>query len=124
MDLPNTRLRRDDPRPMASSPLIVVPIASAVVLGAVKPWPGQGGACGKVGATANPSKGPSVRRIGCNKQTNEGEENALLRWRNPLTRKAPYKACSAFTRVAACTLARSPYIVTRYPKASAISLPP
>src|SRR5437660_7828591 len=30
MDLPNTRLRRDDPRPMASSPLIVVPIASSV----------------------------------------------------------------------------------------------
>jgi hypothetical protein len=29
-----------------------------------------------------------------------------------------------FTRVAACTLARSPYIVTRYPKASATSLPP
>jgi hypothetical protein len=25
MDLPNTRLRRDDSRPMASSPLIVVP---------------------------------------------------------------------------------------------------
>jgi hypothetical protein len=30
MDLPNTRLRRDDSRPMASSPLIVVPIASSV----------------------------------------------------------------------------------------------
>jgi hypothetical protein len=30
MDLPNTRLRRDDPRPMASPPLIVVPIASSV----------------------------------------------------------------------------------------------
>ena len=30
MDLPNTRLWRDDPRPMASSPLIVVPIASSV----------------------------------------------------------------------------------------------
>jgi hypothetical protein len=30
MDLPNTRLWRDDPRPMASSPLIVIPIASSV----------------------------------------------------------------------------------------------
>jgi hypothetical protein len=30
MDLPNTRLRRDASRPMASSPLIVVPIASSV----------------------------------------------------------------------------------------------
>ena len=29
------------------------------------------------------------------------------------------EACSAFTRVTACTLALSPYIVTRYPKASA-----
>jgi hypothetical protein len=35
-----------------------------------------------------------------------------------------FEACSAFTRVAACTLALSPYFVTRYPKASAISLPP
>ena len=35
-----------------------------------------------------------------------------------------FEACSAFTRVAACTLARSPYFVTRYPKASDISLPP
>ena len=36
-----------------------------------------------------------------------------------------FEACSAFTRVTACTLAlSSPYIVTRYPKASATSLPP
>jgi hypothetical protein len=28
-----------------------------------------------------------------------------------LTRSAPYKACSAFTRVTACTLTLSPYIV-------------
>src|SRR5450759_1466695 len=35
-----------------------------------------------------------------------------------------FEACSAFTRVTACTLALSPYFVTRYPKASAISLPP
>src|SRR5713101_6613410 len=35
-----------------------------------------------------------------------------------------FEACSAFTRVAACTLALSPYFVTRYPKASAILLPP
>src|SRR2546429_789337 len=34
-----------------------------------------------------------------------------------------FEACSAFTRVTACTLALSPYIVTRYPKASATSLP-
>ena len=35
-----------------------------------------------------------------------------------------FEACSAFTRVAACTLARSPYFVARYPKASEISSPP
>src|SRR6202023_2056246 len=35
-----------------------------------------------------------------------------------------FEACSAFTRVAACTLARPPYFVTRYPKASDISSPP
>src|SRR6516165_6386975 len=35
-----------------------------------------------------------------------------------------FEACSAFTRVAACTLARSPFFVTRYPKASDISSPP
>ena len=35
-----------------------------------------------------------------------------------------FEVCSAFTRVTACTLALSPYFVTRYPKASAISLPP
>ena len=44
--------------------------------------------------------------------------------KSALTENAPYKACSAFTRVTACTLALSPYIVTRYPKASATSLPP
>ena len=35
-----------------------------------------------------------------------------------------FEACSAFTRVTACTLALSPSIVTRYPKASATSSPP
>src|SRR5580693_4609767 len=34
-----------------------------------------------------------------------------------------FEVCSAFTRVAACTLARSP-IRDRYPKASDISSPP
>jgi hypothetical protein len=35
-----------------------------------------------------------------------------------------FDACSAFTRVTACTLARPPYFVARlFPKASATSLP-
>ena len=35
-----------------------------------------------------------------------------------------FEACSAFTRVTACTLAPSPYFVTVSPKASTVSLPP
>jgi hypothetical protein len=36
-----------------------------------------------------------------------------------------FEACSAFTRVTACTLAASPYFVTRWsPEASTASLPP
>jgi hypothetical protein len=34
----------------------------AVVLGAVKVWPGTGGACGKVGATANLDSSCARRR--------------------------------------------------------------
>jgi hypothetical protein len=86
MDLPNTRLRRDDPRPMASSPLIVPDrVKRAVVLGAVKVWPGQGGACAKVGATANLDGSCARRRerrahrdeetaLRSNKETDEGEK--------------------------------------------------
>jgi hypothetical protein len=88
MDLPNTRLRRDDPRPMASSPLIVVPIASSVPSRSEpsKVWPGQGGACGKVGTTANLDGGSCARRgeqwarrdeetaVRSNKETDEGEK--------------------------------------------------
>ena len=64
MDLPNTSLRRDDPRPKAGSPLIVIPISTkrAVVLGAVKVWPGKLGACRKVGATANLDSSCARRR--------------------------------------------------------------
>jgi hypothetical protein len=70
MDLPNTRLWRDDPRPMASSPLIVVPTASsdAVVLEAVKVWPGKAGVRRKVGArptlTAPARAGFAILRVG------------------------------------------------------------
>ena len=35
-----------------------------------------------------------------------------------------FEACSAFTRVTACTLALPPYFVARIPKASTVSLPP
>ncbi len=76
MDLPNTRLWRDDPRPMASSPLIVVPTASsdAIVLEAVKVWPGKAGVRRKVGATANLDSS-CARRL-CN-TAGRGEETGF-----------------------------------------------
>src|ERR1700730_241247 len=53
-----------EPRPKAGSPLIVIPIAlsDAVVLEAVKVWPGKPGACRKVGATANLDSSCARRR--------------------------------------------------------------
>ena len=45
-------------------------VKRVVVLGAVKVWPGQGGACGKVGATAN-LDGPCARR---REQSARGDE--------------------------------------------------
>ena len=86
MDLPNTRLWRDDPRPMASSPLIVVPtdIKPAVVLEAVKVWPGKAGARRKVGATANLDSS-CARRL-CN-TAGRGEETGFPRRTKKLTRK-------------------------------------
>jgi hypothetical protein len=76
MDLPNTRLWRDDPRAMAGSPLIVVPdrIKRAVVLGAVKVWPGKAGVRRKVGATANLDSS-CARRL-CN-TAGRGEETRI-----------------------------------------------
>jgi hypothetical protein len=52
------------PRPKASSPLIVIPTepSGAIVLEAVKVWPGKGGACRKVGTTANLDSSCARRR--------------------------------------------------------------
>jgi len=44
--------------------------------------------------------------------------------RERLTLIRIFEACFAFICAAACTLALSPYIVTRYPEASATSSPP
>jgi len=54
MDLPNTRLWRDDPRPAGKLPSDRRPdrIKRAVVLEAVKVWPGKATVRRKVGATA------------------------------------------------------------------------
>ena len=130
MDLPNTRLWRDDPRPMASPPLIVVPtdIKPAVVLEAVKVWPGKAEYAARLGRrptlTAPARAGFAILRVGAKNGIPRRTKKLIESARNRLTIKAPYKACSAFTRVTACTLALPPYIVARYPKASATSLPP
>jgi len=55
--------------------------------------------------------GAKKRDFKSNKETGMKEVESGVKY--GLTSKAPYKACSAFTRVTACTLALSPYIVTR-----------
>jgi hypothetical protein len=75
----------------AGSPLIVIPTASssAIVLRAVKVWPSKGGACRKVGATANLDSSCARRPersagrdeetgFRSNKETDEGRKDALL----------------------------------------------
>src|SRR6266404_2231210 len=57
-------------------------------------------------------------------RTDRGRRGLLLLHRSGLSPHTPCRSPGALTRVAACTLARSPYFVTRYPKASDISSPP
>src|SRR5947209_18965473 len=57
-------------------------------------------------------------------RTDRGRRGLLLLHRSGLSPHTPCQSPGALTRVAACTLARSPYFVTRYPKASDISSPP
>src|SRR6267143_5230802 len=105
---------------MASSPLIIVPTTTSVaaVLVPVKARPGNDGACGQGRATADLDR-PCARRpqhvwVGAKKQDSKSNKETGMKekWRTVknvcLTSKAPYKACSAFTRVTACTLALSP----------------
>src|SRR5258708_4591042 len=90
MDLPNTRLRRDDSRPMASSPLIVVPIASSVPSCSEPSRYGLARAehaerlVRRPTLTAPASDGLALLRIGTkkrafrsNKETDEGQKHAL-----------------------------------------------
>ena len=53
-----------------------------------------------------------------------GRRGLLTLHRSGLSPHTPCRSPGALTRVTACTLALSPYIVTRYPEASAISLSP
>ena len=74
MDLPNTRLWRDDPRPDGKLPSDRRPdrIKRAVVLEAVKVWPGKGGVRRKVGRrptlTAPARAGFTILRVGTKKR--------------------------------------------------------
>jgi len=108
MDLPNTRLWRDDPRPMASSPLIVIPVASSVPSCSerVKVWPGKGGECGKIGATVNLVRAPALRR---EQKRESGRRNGVeVEQRNRRRRKKDEPRCR--NCVAARMLAESPTV--------------
>ena len=72
----------------AGSPQIVIPdrIKRAVVLGAVKVWPGKVGECCKVGATANLDSS-CARRL-CN-AAGRGEETGLQIEQRNRSRKMP-----------------------------------
>src|SRR6059058_1874085 len=49
-------------------------------------------------------------------RTDRGRRGLLLLHRSGLSPHTPCQSPGALTRVAACTLARSPYLVTRYPQ--------
>ena len=90
-------------RAQSGLPLIVIPTAAsrAVVLEAVKVWPGTGGHAARLArrptltapARADVSKarvGTKKRAFRSNKETGEKKQDAPP-WRNSLTKKAPYK---------------------------------
>jgi hypothetical protein len=101
MDLPNTRLRRDDSRPMASSPLIVVPIASSVPSCSEPSRYGLARAehaerlVRRPTLTAPARDGLALLRIGTkkrafrsNKETDEGQKTCVA-LPNPLDKRSP-----------------------------------
>src|SRR6478672_2754520 len=94
VDLPNTRLWRDDPRPMASSPLLVNATWLSPRLNSPR-VSGQPARCEPIGGDHAP------------RQRNLREVQSHVD-RNRLTSDAPYKACSGFTHVTACRIAQSP----------------
>ena len=98
LDPPNTRSWRDDPRPESGLPSDRHPDRTkrAVVLEAVKVWPGKTRVCRKVGVTANLDSS-CARRL-CN-TAGRGEETGLqaeqrnrsrkMRALKPLDKKRP-----------------------------------
>src|SRR3954449_7224943 len=120
LNLPNTRLWRDDPRPMASSPLIVDARLSPSNCARGS---GQRSVCSgnRDGWSARPSQqGDRAASAACD-TPKAGSKNASSQVRNDghgqveshlgrnrLTSDAPYKACSGFTRVTARWIAQPP----------------
>ena len=125
VDRPNTRVWRDDPRPMASSPLIVDArlspsnLSSSLRAGFDDARARQRGySVGATKPTGRPCRQCTLR---CS-QGSQGWKLKLLRqgperWqcqveshlgRNRLTSDAPYKASSGFTRVTARWIAQPP----------------
>ena len=86
MDLPNTRLRRDDPRPMASSP-------RTVSLSRLR------SSASRRHLDRDDRSAPACRRAPIT-----GAQNR----KSALTENAPYKACSGFTFVTAHRIAQQP----------------
>ena len=88
LDPPNTRLWRDRSAPESGLPSDRHPDRTkrAVVLGAVKVWPGKNGECRKVGATANLDSS-GARRL-CN-TAGSGRRNGI-----PGQTKKPIKKAS------------------------------
>jgi hypothetical protein len=136
MDLPNTRLRRDDSRPMASSPLIVVPIASSVPSCSEPSRYGLARAehaerlvrrptltAPARAAVSKARVGTKKRALRSNKETDEGEK---MRCAGKTSCHTPYKACSGFTLLpgrAACQLPDQSTIIRVRPSLTDSSRP-
>src|SRR6266576_3120501 len=95
MDLPDTRLWRDDPRPKAGSPLIVIPIAPSVPSCSKLSRCGLAKAeqCRKVGATANLDSSSARRR---KRSAGSGRRNGLSDRTKKLTKK---KRCATLSKL-------------------------
>src|SRR3954466_352892 len=126
VDRPNTRVWRDDPRPMASSPLIVdarlLPsnLSSSLRTGSDDGTRAATGIFGRRDqanrATVPPAHIAMLTRLDAKTRPARSETMAVVRssqveshlGRNRLTSKAPYKACSGFTHVTEWRIAQPP----------------
>ena len=117
VDQPNTRVWRDDPRPMASSPLIVDGFRPTHLSSDVRTasddgkraQPSQHGDRSASAACDTPKAGVAGRKNSSGQVRNNGRGQVESHLgRNRLTSDAPYKACSGFTHVTAHRIAQPP----------------